>query len=223
MVTPPLGRNNRILIVWDFIIHLCCLTAFSWGFYRSHWHFWPWTGCDWTHTRTHSDWFDHVPCLLLRLTSCVFWLCPSFIWLDAYPSVGHVINPPVLLISPLPSALMWSLSNPLFVWTQLSELPYSSVGTTIRDLLKGEKQSTCLSMISSFVHDLQSTSLLPPTGAWGPLQCWPFSYSCLLIMSPCVSALDNVVKLEASSCTADVRPPHVVKEEWDTTGPWSYY
>lgn len=84
----PLGHNNRILIVWDFIIHLCCLTAFIWGFYRSHWCFWPWT-----HTHAHSNWFDHALCLLLRLTSCVFWLCPSFIWLGVYPSVSHVINP----------------------------------------------------------------------------------------------------------------------------------
>lgn len=170
MITPwsPLGRNNRILNVWDFIIHLCCLTAFSWGFYRSHWCFWPWTERerDWTHTRTHSNWFDHALRSLLRLTSCVFCLGPSFIWLDVYPSVGHVINPPVLLISPLPSALMWSLRDPLFVWTQPSELPYSSVGTIVRDLLKGERQSTCLPMISSVVHDLQSTSPLPPTGAW---------------------------------------------------------
>lgn len=162
----PLGHNNRILIVWDFIIHLCCLAAFSWGFYRSHWCFWPWTGCDWTHTRTHPNWFDHAVCLLLRPTSCVFWLGSSFIWLDVYPRVDHVINPPVLLISRLPSALMRSLGDLLFVWTQSSELPYSSVGTTIRDLLKGERQSTCLPTISSVVHDLQSTSLLPPTGAW---------------------------------------------------------
>lgn len=141
VITPwsPLGHNNRILIVWDFFIHLCCLAAFSWGFYRSHWCFWPWTGCDWTHTSTHSNWFDHALCLLLRLTSCAFWLGPSFIWLDVYPSVSHVINPPVLLISPLPSASMWSLSDPLFVWNQLSELPYSSVGTTIRYLLKGRE------------------------------------------------------------------------------------
>lgn len=173
------------------------------------------------------NWFDHAPCLLLRLTSCVFWSCPSFIWLDVYPSASHVINP--LLSSPLPSALMWILSIPLFVWTQPSEPPCSSVGTTIRDLLKGEKQSTCLPMISSVVHDLQSTSNFLPQGPekW-PLQyitsvCWPFSYSCLPIMNPCVSSLDNIIKLETSSCTADVKPPHIVKGEWGTTGPWSYY
>lgn len=56
---------------------------------------------------------------------------------------------------------MWSLSVLLFVWTQLSELSpvLRTVGTTIGELLKGAKQSTCHSIWSTLLF---VTSNLPP-------------------------------------------------------------